>query len=77
MRHLLGLSLLLLLSTGSPLHAEQAKGDSGARETTEQTGGKPVDDRKERAHRPRETGGTFESTESIGADSAVSFPVDI
>jgi hypothetical protein len=67
-----GITLLLTLS---PVHAAQPASDSSADEpnTTQST----PPDRAANSQRRQKPAPTFTPSEQVGADSAVSFPVDI
>jgi hypothetical protein len=70
------LTLGCVLATASlyALTAEDEKKATNSRETADKQHRPPV---KQRSQQPAKPAATFKPSERIGADSAVSFPVDI
>ncbi|NNJ93531.1 MAG: hypothetical protein HKP57_02185 [Halobacteria archaeon] len=78
MRRFAELLLILgcMLASGNlcALTAQDEKKAASSRDTAEEKHRPPV---KQRAQQPAKPAATFKPSEKIGADSAVSFPVDI
>ena len=73
---ILVLILGCMLATGSlyALTAQDEQKAANSRETADEKRRPPV---KQRSQQPAKPAATFKPSEKIGADSAVSFPVDI
>jgi hypothetical protein len=76
MRHIAHLLSVFVLTSGGLLLAAPDRDEAGAKQSaaTVETSKRAVAQGKRRASKPAST---FKPSEKIGADSAVSFPVDI
>lgn len=68
------LSCMLVCGSLYALAAKDEKETANSRETADEKNRPPV---KQRSQKPAKPAATFKPSERIGADSAVSFPVDI